>query len=441
MKRLTLILLGVVTCFIPAAAQNRVFRSEFVPYETRENANARNREATERYLPFLPDKVVELGALKAVHGNLQVPVSWSDSDIFLHLENVGSAYTLMINGQTAARVEDSFTPAEFLISEYLYEGSNDVMIVLRGSETPEIQQHLTQPERPSLTNSYVISQRRVGIRDYSVELRPDSLRRFGVLDLSVIVGNGYNYEEPLTIGYDIYSPQGKLLEYSVNEVTVKGHSLDTVRFSPYIYHTYENKWADGKAPLYELTLYIKVGGILREYIPMRIGFGKTEVADGKIVRFDKPLEIRSARYNALGMEVTVRREIAQLKAKGINTLRPDYPQPDWFYSVCDELGMMVVDRACINAPEGRDNRKKGGTPSNDPALLDEYLERVKSMYSRSHNHTCVIAFDLGGPSGNGYNMYKAYQWLKSVEKSRPVIYSDADGEWNTDRIRNLDWTE
>ena len=54
------------------------------------------------------------------------------------------------------------------------------------------------------------------------------------------------------------------------------------------------------------------------------------------------------------------------------------------------------------------------------------------MYYRARNHTCVIAFALGGPSGNGYNMYKAYEWLKSVEKHRPVLYEDADGEWNTD---------
>ena len=46
--------------------------------------------------------------------------------------------------------------------------------------------------------------------------------------------------------------------------------------------------------------------------------------------------------------------------------------------------------------------------------------------------TCIIGFALGGESGNGYNMYKAYQWLKSVEPSRPVICIDADGEWNTD---------
>ena len=39
---------------------------------------------------------------------------------------------------------------------------------------------------------------------------------------------------------------------------------------------------------------------------------------------------------------------------------------------------------------------------------------------------------LGGESGNGYNMYKAYQWLKSVERERPVLYGDAAGEWNSD---------
>jgi len=89
-------------------------------------------------------------------------------------------------------------------------------------------------------------------------------------------------------------------------------------------------------------------------------------------------------------------------------------------------------RANIDAPERSGDRTVGGTPSNDPAFADEYLERVKAMYYRSRNFTCIVAYSLGGPSGNGYNMYKAYQWLKSVEKSRPVIYADADGEWNTD---------
>ena len=94
--------------------------------------------------------------------------------------------------------------------------------------------------------------------------------------------------------------------------------------------------------------------------------------------------------------------------------------------------MYVIDCAAIAAPEKRTDRKVGGTPSNDPALVEEYIERVKAMYYRSRNYTSVIAYSLGSPSGNGYCMYKAYEWLKSIEKDRAVIYEDATGEWNTD---------
>ena len=271
------------------------------------------------------------------------------------------------------------------------------------------------------------------IRDFNVALIPDSTRKFGVLDLEVIVQNGYNYEEPITVGFDIYAPNSKLLDFSVNDITVPGRSLDTVRFSPYIYHTYENSWgAKGAAPLYRVMLYTKRKGVFKEYIPLKVGFGKTEMKDGKIIRFDKPVTIVSERYNAAADAAATRKELLALKKKGINTIWPNAPQPYWFYNLCDELGLFVIDQANINAPEKRDDRTTGGTPSNDPRLADEYLERVRNMYYRSRNHTCIIGFALGGESGNGYNMYKAYQWLKSVEPSRPVICIDADGEWNTD---------
>jgi beta-galactosidase len=54
------------------------------------------------------------------------------------------------------------------------------------------------------------------------------------------------------------------------------------------------------------------------------------------------------------------------------------------------------------------------------------------MYARSRNHTSIIGFSLGRNSGNGYNMYKAYQWLRQTEPTLPVFYVGADGEWNTD---------
>ena len=255
-----------------------------------------------------------------------------------------------------------------------------------------------------------------------------------MLDLRIIARNSFNYDEPVTVGYDIYSPQGKLLEFNMREVVIPGRSTDTVRFSPLIYHTYENKWEAGakNPPLYKVMLFTRRDGVYKEYMPMKIGFGKTELIDGRLMRLGKELKLVKASYNAAADRKTTLAGLKALKAQGKNTVCPDYPQPAWFYELCDEVGLYVIDRANIAPSDRRGDRTVGGTPANDPSLADEFLARVKAMYYRSRNFTCVVAYELGGAAGNGYNMYKAYEWLKSVEPSRPILYGDADGEWNTD---------
>ena len=181
-------------------------------------------------------------------------------------------------------------------------------------------------------------------------------------------------------------------------------------------------------------LYVKRNGLIYEYIPFKCGFGRTEYIDGKIVRFDEPVNLVRRRYNAAATKSETAAEMTALKREGANLLIVDYPQPEWFYSLCDKMGMYVIDRVNINAPKASTNRKVGGTPSNEPALCNEYIERAKAMYFRSRNHTCIIGFMLGGQAGNGYNMYKAYEYLTSVESRRPVIYEASEGEWNSDAI-------
>ena len=180
-------------------------------------------------------------------------------------------------------------------------------------------------------------------------------------------------------------------------------------------------------------LFVKRDGKPREYIPVRAGLGSTSFDNRHIVRNGKPIKVRSEMYNARTTRKEALAEIKALKKRGINTLLPSNPQPAWFYDLCDGLGMYVIERANNNAALRSADRTENGTPSNKPALANEYVERVKSMYYRTRNHSCIIAYALGGDrAGNGYNMYKAYEWLKSVEHSRAVICTTADGEWNTD---------
>ncbi len=447
MKRTIFSILALV-CTIAATAQEernpqpmatsvgRVYRTEVVPYELRNEADMRDRKLSKHVMEFTPEAVVAADAMAIYGFKTEIPYVWTDGEVYLHLEGVGAAYTLFLNDKEVAAVNDPLTPAEFILTPYIRQGVNDFKILVRENAATSALDMATPPQRPEFEGSYLYYQNRRSIFDFEMELRPDDEGRdFAILDLRVIAQNAYNYEETMTVGYDIYSPDGKLMEFNMVDVTIPGRSTDTVHFHPFIYHSFNYKWeasATKRPPLYKVMLFTRRDGAYKEYMPLRVGFGKTEFKEGKFMRLGKEFTLNKAQYNASGDRATAEKELEALRKAGKNTICPDYPQPEWFYDICDHLGLYVIDRANINAPEKRDDRRVGGTPSNNPSLKEEYISRVKSMYYRSRNHTCVIAYALGGASGNGYNMYKAYEWLKAAAPDRVVIYEDADGEWNSD---------
>ena len=428
--------LAIVVSLDIASAQTIVRRTEFICYDKREDSKVDVRTNNDKYIPFNPTLQFEgEGSVRAVYEQeIEVPASWNDYNAYLHTENIGGDYTIFVNGVQITSAIDRFTPTDMHISPYLDQGTNIVAVVVVDEPyMAAIAEGMTQPQRTQFENCYIFAQRRLGIYDFNVRLLPDSLNRFAQLHLDVIADNSFSSDEVIEVGYDIYAPDGKLMEYSVNDLALEMFTRDTLNFNPYIYHSNPNRWSAANPKLYDLTLYVKRSGILWEYIPLKVGFaqyGYTE--DGAITAFGKPLTLNKERYNAAADKATTEREIKAMKQRGINCLMPDYPQPRWFYDICDRVGIYVIDCAAVASPSSADNRALGGTPANAPELVDEYLRRVETMYHRAQNHVCIIAFSLGKRAGNGYNMYKAYELLKSKGDSRAIIYEDADGEWNTD---------
>ena len=419
-----------------ASAQAVISRTEFICYDKRADAKSDIRTNNDKYIDLRPTLQFEgEGSVRAVYEQeIDVPASWNDYNAYLHTENVGGDYTIFVNGAQITSAIDRFTPTEIYISPYLVQGKNVVaVVVVEEPYMAAVAEGLTMPQRQQFDNCYIFAQRRLGIYDFNVRLVPDSLERFAELRLDVLVDNSFSSDEVIEVGYDIYAPDGKLMEYSVNDLALEKFTRDTLSFKPYIYHSNPNRWSPANPKLYDLTLYVKRSGILWEYIPLKVGFaqyGYTE--DGAITAFGKPLTLKKEVYNAAADKTTTEREIKALKQRGINCLMPDYPQPRWFYDICDRVGIYVIDCAAVASPSCADNRAIGGTPANAPELVDEYLRRVESMYHRAQNHVSIIAFSLGKRAGNGYNLYKAYELLKSKGDSRAIIYEDADGEWNSD---------
>lgn len=45
-----------------------------------------------------------------------------------------------------------------------------------------------------------------------------------------------------------------------------------------------------------------------------------------------------------------------------------------------------------------------------------------------------MAFSLAVKSANGINLYESYLNMKRFDDSRPFIYPDGGGEWNSDKL-------
>ena len=170
----------------------RIHRTEVIPYDTRRDAEARNREAGGYWKAFEPEVTIATeGPLHAVlEQEIEIPFAWTDGMVYLHVENPGSAYSLWLNDRQVAEVSDPLTPAEFDLTPFIREGANDFKLLMR-NDNPARQLDAAAPVvRKSFENSYLYYQNKRSIADFEIGLVPDSLGRdFGMLDLKIVTQN------------------------------------------------------------------------------------------------------------------------------------------------------------------------------------------------------------------------------------------------------------
>ena len=411
-------------------------RTEFISYDIRENAE-RNDPSLSPFYRSLTEKLEspptpEDAARKSYITLVSIPFHWLDRELLLHVEGVPAFY-LYINDKMVGYAQGSHTPAEFNITPFVQDGVNTVRIEAIAEGTGAVMESaLSAKPSTTLRNVYLYSQPKLRIEDFELHPGLDSTGRNGMFTVKLAVANSYNSPETITVGYDIYAPTGKLLYYDMRDVKLAGKGRDTVRFDEYVYGVIPHLWSAENPDLYRVMLFVRRDGRLIEYIPYTLGFGETEFHEGKIYRNGNPIELKVARYNAAAERQQTRDEMTILREQAINTLLPDYPQPEWFYDLCDSIGLYVIDQADINSATAAESPAPRIAYSNDPAWLPSFLDRAEALVARNRNRTCVIGWSLGGPSGNGYNMYKCYQWLKKTDPGRAVVYTDAQGEWNSD---------
>ncbi len=368
-----------------------------------------------------------------------IPDAWNGKQVFLHFDGVMSAFYVWINGRMAGYSEDSMTPAEFNITEYLKPGANTLAAeVYRWCDGSYLEDQDMFRMSGIYRNVYLFATPQVHIRDFSVRTDLDENYTDATLMIRPKIANyagrdvkGWNIEAQL---YDADKKPALPEPLSQPVFSIIGERYpqrDNVRFA-LLEAQIRNprKWSDETPNLYTLALTLKdAAGQAVEIESCRVGFRKVEIKDGQFF-----VNGRSVRFFGTnrhehdpdhGRAIPVSRmleDIKLMKANNINALRMShYPNDPQMYDLCDEYGIYVMDEANL------ETHGVGGLLSNVPAWHTAFMERAIRMVERDKNHASVIMWSLGNESGCGPNHAAMAGWIKDYDPTRPIHYEGAAG--------------
>lgn len=376
----------------------------------------------------------------------EAPLVMKDRDVYLHIGGAKSGVYVYLNGQRIGYSENSKSAAEFKLNDYLTDGINILGLeIYRWSTGSYLESQDFWRMSGIERDIYIYSQPIAHVEDFYVVSTLDSTYQNGLLNLDIaMVNNFIDRTGPMEVWFELEDGNGTMADYSAVELDMDGFSRDTVRFRRSMKNitTYKNirTWSAEDPYLYNLIVKVKHNGRFTECLSTKVGFRTSKVKGNQYYVNGKRVYIKGVNYHEhdektghVLSEERIIEDFTLMKKNNINAIRcSHYPQQRKFYELANKYGFYICDEANIEAHGMGYNLSKGGTLANDLRFYNAHMDRVKSMYHQTKNYPCVMFWSMGNESGNGYNFYETYLWLKGMDSLRPVQYERAILEWNTD---------
>ena len=357
-----------------------------------------------------------------------VPTHWSGRRVIAKFGAVKSAMYLYVNGHEVGYSEDSKTPAEWDITRYLHEGTNNMKVkVIRWCN-----------------GSYLECQDMWRMSGITRDVLLYSVPKTYVSDLRVIAD--LDTGDWSTGLLDILIDLNRQVSGGRVEMTCNGLKMSQPLKNGDWFVSFQMKhpnilpWSDSTPNLYPLTVRLyDAAGRETECITKKIGFRHLDIKNGQLRLNGRPMEIRGVNRHEHSMygghyitPEEIRQDIQMMKEMGINAVRTcHYPNDELWYDLCDSAGIYLWDEANV---ESHAQGYGENSLAKKQEWLNPILDRIYNMYRRDRNHPSVIAWSLGNECGNGICFEEAYRILKSKDPTRPVVYERAELDANTDIV-------
>lgn len=406
--------------------------------------------------PKIQDHYNPVGSYKRT---FEIPENWNSKNVILHFGAVSSAMKVWVNEQFVGYSEDSKTPAEFDITSYLQEEENSLAVeIYRWSDASYLEDQDFWRISGITRDVYLLAREKQRIQDFKITSALDESYNNGIFSVGIDVlnlgDNAASGEIEVVLNEVDYTEKGvkeemgnKNLSASIDgKITKTIQSVKTfqkelptgktnVLFEAFLPQV--KKWSAEIPNLYELVIVLKNSEGVVEVIRQDVGFRTSEIKNGNLLINGKYVYLKGANlhehHDVMGHVVdreTMLKDIKTMKENNLNAVRTShYPQPVLWYELCNRYGLYVIDEANIESHGmgyGEESLAK------NPAWKQAHLYRTRNMFERDKNQPSVIIWSLGNEAGNGENFYATYDYLKSVDRSRPVQYEQAHGGRNTD---------
>lgn len=361
-----------------------------------------------------------------------IPENWQGKDVVLHIGAASSMVNVWVNEQFVGYSEDSKTPAEFNITQFLKKGENSLAIeIFRWCDGSYLEDQDFWRMSGITRDIYLLARAEQQVQDFRVIAGLDETYTNGVFSLNIdIQNNGAN--AGATLIEAVLSDNG-------NAVQTFSKNIDAGTASVAFDATLPNvkQWSAEIPDLYELVITLKNGENVVEVIRQDVGFRTSEIKNGNLLINGKYVYLKGANIHEhhdknghYQDKETMLLDIKTMKAHNLNAVRTShYPEPELWYELCNKYGLYLVDEANVES-HGMGYGKE--SLAKDSTWMDAHLFRTRNMWERDKNQPSVIIWSLGNEAGNGVNFYATYDYLKSVDKTRPVQYERAGLEYNTD---------
>ena len=378
--------------------------------------------------------------------SFQVPSEWLSGHrrVFISFEGVESAFLCWLNGIELGYSEDSRLPAEFDITEALAEENTLALQVMRWSNGS----YLEDQDHWWLSGVYrdvrIYSKPAVFIADYKVtftEISPNTATISAMVEVNsmrrLLQDDVAEIRMVLLDGQELVC-EGRMTTFQLVETEPEryGNHVDIVQDHRYTCDVRgcvdsPTLWSAENPHLYTFILtLIAHNGDEIDCEACNVGVRDVNIFAGKLFLNGTPITIQGVNRHEhcpvngkyVSEELMIH-DILLMKQNNFNAVRTaHYPNHPRFYDLCDKYGLYVVDEANIETHGFQSLLHSTGFLSNEKQWANCFLSRFVRMVKRDQNHPCIVFWSLGNESGFGKSHQTMAAWIRSEDKSRPIMY-------------------